>query len=230
MTRIYIRFWKGRHGRRRDEQEPRTDISQFELQLHGLRDAPRQGLHQLRRKGRGAPPRVWPARTRGRTVLGAPAARRSNCTSPRPQSAGARRSHHVDRDNVGGRSAHCLAIGVAAGACSAQHAASNCNNRHVEIVCAAQIRVNVTILYQPLTAPNRLGLLGALARGRDLPGRAARGSVAPRKMACRLPCGRSQLAVQGHQLAHRGGAAWSLPLSIKERPPAGPWDRPESMV
>jgi hypothetical protein len=43
-------------------------------------------------------------------------------------------------DNVGGRSAHCPAIGVAAGACSAQHAASNCNNRHVEIVCAAQIR------------------------------------------------------------------------------------------
>jgi len=99
-----------------------------------------------------------------------------------------------------------LAIGVAAGARSVQ-AASNLKDGHVEIVCAAQIRVNVTILYQPLTAPNRLGLLGALARGRDLPGRAARGSVAPRKMACRLPRGRSQLAVQGHQLAHRGGAA-----------------------
>jgi hypothetical protein len=39
---------------RRDEREPRTDISQVELQLHGLRDAPRRGLHQLRREDRGA--------------------------------------------------------------------------------------------------------------------------------------------------------------------------------
>ena len=31
---------------RHDEREPRTDISQVELQLHGLRDAPRRGLHQ----------------------------------------------------------------------------------------------------------------------------------------------------------------------------------------
>src|SRR2546427_3044233 len=41
---------------RRDEREPRTDISQVELQLHGLRDAPRGGLHQLRREDRGADP------------------------------------------------------------------------------------------------------------------------------------------------------------------------------
>ena len=41
ITTIYT-FWKGRHRGRRDEQEPRTDISQVELQLHGLRDAPRR--------------------------------------------------------------------------------------------------------------------------------------------------------------------------------------------
>jgi hypothetical protein len=39
---------------RHDKREPRTDISQVELQLHGLRDAARRGLHQLRREDRGA--------------------------------------------------------------------------------------------------------------------------------------------------------------------------------
>src|SRR5204863_205611 len=34
--------------RSRDERKPRTDISQLELQLHGLRDAPRRRVHQLR--------------------------------------------------------------------------------------------------------------------------------------------------------------------------------------
>src|SRR5262245_37599786 len=61
---------EGRHRRRCHERASRTDISQLELQLHWLRNAPRRGLHQLRRKGGGAHPRVWPARTRGRTVLG----------------------------------------------------------------------------------------------------------------------------------------------------------------
>src|SRR6516164_1766557 len=55
---------------RRDEREPRTDISQVELQLHGLRDAPRRGLHQLRREDRGADPRVRPQRARHRAMLG----------------------------------------------------------------------------------------------------------------------------------------------------------------
>ena len=40
------------------EREPRTDISQVELQLHGLRDAPRRSLHQLRREDRSPDPRV----------------------------------------------------------------------------------------------------------------------------------------------------------------------------
>jgi hypothetical protein len=55
---------------RRDEREPRTDISQVELQLHRLRDAPRRGLHQLRREDRHAHPPVRPARTRRCAVLG----------------------------------------------------------------------------------------------------------------------------------------------------------------
>jgi hypothetical protein len=37
---------------RHDERETRTDISQVELQLHRLPDAPRRGLHQLRREDR----------------------------------------------------------------------------------------------------------------------------------------------------------------------------------
>ena len=49
------------------------------------------------------------------------------------------------------------AIGVAGGARSVQDAGSNLKSGHVEIVCAAQIRVNVRILYQPLTAWARLG-------------------------------------------------------------------------
>src|SRR5262249_48604524 len=53
-----------------NERESRTDISQVELQLHGLRDASRRGLHQLRREDRGADPRVRLRRTRRRAVLG----------------------------------------------------------------------------------------------------------------------------------------------------------------
>jgi len=65
-----------------------------------------------------------------------------------------------------------------------------------------------------LTPPTGLGLLASLRDG-AFPGRAARGPVAPRKMACRPASGNVvNFAVQGHQLAHRGGAAWSLPLLI----------------
>jgi hypothetical protein len=52
----------------------------------------------------------------------------------------------------------------------------------------------------------------ARPRGGDLPGRAARGSVALRKMACRLPRGISQLAVQGHRLALEGAAFSRCPF------------------
>jgi hypothetical protein len=52
-----------------DERDPPIDISRVELQLHGLRDAPRRGLHQLRREDRGADPRVRPRRARRGAVL-----------------------------------------------------------------------------------------------------------------------------------------------------------------
>src|SRR5215510_3841180 len=45
-------------------------MSQAELHLHGLRVAPRRGLHHLRREDRGADPRVRPQRARRRAVLG----------------------------------------------------------------------------------------------------------------------------------------------------------------
>src|SRR5262245_60763921 len=88
---------------RRDERESRTDISQVELQLHGLRVAPRRGLHQLRREDRGADPRgpapesSLPSRAR------VPAARRSSCTSPPRQSADARRSRDSGSKNARAR-------------------------------------------------------------------------------------------------------------------------------
>jgi len=66
MVRMRIISNQSRH----DEREPRTDISQVELQLHGLRDAPRRGLHQLRREGSGSDPRVRSRRDRRRAVLG----------------------------------------------------------------------------------------------------------------------------------------------------------------
>jgi hypothetical protein len=69
----------------------------------------------------------------------------------------------------------------------AQHAAGNFNNRHVEIVCAAQIRVNVRIFYQSVDTAKRAWPTSIASR--QTLGRAARGSVGPRKMACRLPPG-----------------------------------------
>src|SRR5262249_7131610 len=60
----------------------------------------------------------------------------------------------------------------------------NLNNRHVEILCAASAHVNVSVSYQPLTPPTGLGLLACSRRAPF--GRIAWGSVAPRKMACRL--------------------------------------------
>src|SRR5262249_37978747 len=53
-----------------DGEQDRTDISQVELQLHGLRDAPRRGLYHLRREDRGADPRVRSRRDRRRAMLG----------------------------------------------------------------------------------------------------------------------------------------------------------------
>src|SRR5262245_27146879 len=77
---------------------------------------------------------------------------------------------------------------------------------------ARRQRASMSVYFtNSLTPPRGLGLL-ASPRGGDHLGRAARGPVALRKMACRSAA-RTVIAVQGHRLAHRGGAAWSLPLS-----------------
>ena len=54
-----------------------------------------------------------------------------------------------------------------------------------------------------MTARLRIALLPMPAVG-TFPGRAARGSVAPRKMACRSAAGSKHLSVQGHRRALKG--------------------------
>jgi hypothetical protein len=95
---------------------------------------------------------------------------------------------------------------------SASSAAGNFDNRHVEIVCAESARVNVSVFYQPLTPPTGLGLL-ASPRAAGNPGRVARGSVAPRKMACRPAARGETFHSRFKPSTCARGAAWSLPLS-----------------
>jgi hypothetical protein len=98
----------------------------------------------------------------------------------------------------------------------AQHAAGYFNNRHVGIFGAAQIRVNVRIFYQSVDtadrawptsiAPQRV----SFRSGSAWLGRSQKDGLPPR------PGLREHSSVQGHQLALEG-AAWSLPLSNRER-------------
>jgi len=82
---------------------------------------------------------------------------------------------------------------------SAQHAAGNLDNRHVEIVCAASARVNVSVFYQPLTPPISIGLLTSPAAGFSRSGKRVARSFPERWPAVLLRGLVS--AVQGHQLA-----------------------------
>ena len=52
---------------------------------------------------------------------------------------------------------------------SAQHAAGNLDNRHVEIVRAASARVNVSVLYQSVDAASPPGPTGVAPAGRFFP-------------------------------------------------------------
>jgi len=173
MTRIYIRFWKRRHRRRRDGREP-SDISQVESQLHGLRDAPRRGLPKLRREDRGANPRVWPARTHGPPLLGRLPRGDRAILLRAARALGPRQSGHVGRDNLADTVLGCLASPL-----------------------------TWPVLYQPLTAPTGLGLLTTQSDAAGFSGRAAQGSVAPRKMACR-PAAENDITVQGLRLVLEG--------------------------
>ena len=65
-------------------------------------------------------------------------------------------------------------------------------------------RVNVSVLYQFVDTATPPWPTSVAPRGGVFPGRAARGSVVPRKMACRTCRGGSHSAVQGHRLALEG--------------------------
>jgi len=79
---------------------------------------------------------------------------------------------------------------------------------------AASARVNVSVLYQFVDTANRPWPTSVAPRRGSLPGRVARGSVAPRKMACR-PAAREACIHRFKAINSRTeeGAAWSLPLS-----------------
>jgi hypothetical protein len=89
---------------------------------------------------------------------------------------------------------------------------SQANQRRGKSLCGQGTPHNVNSVHQ---TPG-VGLRCGPPRGGILLGRAARGSVAPRKMACPPVRGASLriYGFQGHQRAHRQGAARSLPLSI----------------
>src|SRR5262249_40156509 len=82
-------------------------------------------------------------------------------------------------------------------------AAGNFDNRHVEIVCAASARVNVSVLYQFVDTAKPLCPTSIAPRRLSF-GRAARGPGAPRKMTCRPAAAERIIAVQGHRLALEG--------------------------
>jgi hypothetical protein len=141
----------------------------------------------LRREDRGAdslspaPESSPPGRAR------VPAARQSNCTSPRRQSAGARRSRHVGRDSSW--RTWCAMPPRCHWRGRWRREARNMPPVISTIVMlglfARRQRTSMSARStNALTAPGGLGLRVSL-RGGALPDRAARGSVAPRKMACR---------------------------------------------
>src|SRR5262245_36124183 len=80
---------------------------------------------------------------------------------------------------------------------------------------AASARVNVSVLYQFVDTAKRPWLTDVGSAAASL-GRAARGSVAPRKMACRAAAGGVSFAVQGHRRALEGQPS-RCPFLIGER-------------
>src|SRR5262245_17712799 len=83
------------------------------------------------------------------------------------------------------------------------------------IVGAARIRVNVRIFYQALTSPTGLGLLASPAAGSPRSGSAWLG----RSQKDGLPAARGEVHYRRLKTidSRWGGAAWSLPLSNRER-------------
>jgi hypothetical protein len=100
------------------------------------------------------------------------------------------------------------------GARSAQHAASNLDNRHVEIVCAALAQVNVSVFYQFVDTANRAWPTSvAPRRGFSRSSRTGLG----RSQKDGLPSGRGErlfITVQGHQLGTGEGQPGRCPFLI----------------
>jgi len=100
-----------------------------------------------------------------------------------------------------------------AAARSAQHATGKLDNRHVEIVCAASVRVNVSVLYQFVDSANRLWPTNVAPRRVFSPV----GQRVARSLPERWPAVRSR-GKHSQRLkainSRTGGAAWSLPLLI----------------
>jgi hypothetical protein len=98
----------------------------------------------------------------------------------------------------------------------AEHTAGYLDNRHVEIVCAASARVNVSVLYQFVdTAKRPWPTSVARAAGFFPVGqRLARSSQKDGLPSCRG----GDIRIRGSRPSTRArGAAWSLPLSNPER-------------
>ena len=100
---------------------------------------------------------------------------------------------------------------------SAQHAADNLDNRHVEIVCATSARVNVSVLYQFVDTANRPWPTSVAPRrfSPSVGQRVAR-SLPERWPAVPAAGGRMR-RFKAINSRTEEGAAWSLPLSNRER-------------
>src|SRR5215475_753795 len=103
------------------------------------------------------------------------------------------------------------ALGEAAGARCAHHAAGNLDNRHVEIVCAASARVNVSVLYQFIDTANRPWPTNVV-RAAGTPSIEQRVARSPERWPAVLPRGDVSFAVQGHPLALEGGSLVAAPF------------------
>ena len=94
----------------------------------------------------------------------------------------------------------------------ALRATGNLDNRHVEIVCAASAQVNVSVLYQFVDTAKRPWPTNVAPRRVSF-GRAARGSVAPGRMACRPTAGeRISLRFKAINSRTEGGSLVAAPF------------------
>src|SRR5262249_40610948 len=98
----------------------------------------------------------------------------------------------------------------------APHAVSNLDNRHVDIVCAALAHVNVSVLYQFIDTASPPWPTSIALRQHS----PSVGQRVARSLPERLPAGPAAGAACAFKAINSRtgeGAAWSLPLSKRER-------------